>query len=102
MRVRDPRGYPLWHKINVVQKWSICTIVSQFNDFLHSALSLAQTLTKPYPFWHTFGVQNPSLSGKLLENPTLCGTEVGQNGTLAVLAYAYHRKWECPPGYVYK
>ena len=29
--------------------------------------------------------------------PTLCGTEIGQNGTLAVLAYAYYRQWECPP-----
>ncbi len=41
----------------------------------------------PYPHWH-----------KICENPTLCGTEVGQNGTLAVLAYAYCRQWECPPG----
>ncbi len=37
--------------------------------------------------WHTFGVQNPTLNGTLLENSTLCGTEIGQNGTLAVLAY---------------
>ena len=46
----------------------------------------------PYPHWH-------KISGTLLENPTLCGTEVDQNGTLAVLAYAYGRQWEClPPG----
>ncbi len=31
------------------------------------------------------------------ETPTLCGTEISGNGTLAVLAYAYFRKWECPP-----
>ena len=62
----------------------------------HSVLSVAQLLEKPYPIWHTFGVQNPTLSGTLLENPTLCGTEIGQNGTLAVLAYAYCRQWECP------
>ncbi len=67
------------------------------SNFWHSTLSLAQQLEKPYPFWHTFAVQNPILSGTLLENPTLCGTEVGQNGTLAVLAYAYCRQWECPP-----
>ncbi len=40
----------------------------------------------PYPLWHTFGVQNPTLPDTLLENPTLCGTEIGQNGPLAVLA----------------
>ena len=51
---------------------------------------------KPNPFWHTFGVQNPTLSGTLLENPTLCGTEIGQNGTLAILAYVYGHQWECP------
>ena len=42
-------------------------------------------------------VQNPTLSDTLLENPTLCGTEVGQNGTLAILAYAYCHQWEFPP-----
>ena len=36
-----------------------------------------------------------TLSGILLENPTLCGTEVGQNGTLAILAYVHCRHWEC-------
>ncbi len=36
----------------------------------------------PYPHWR--------------KNPTLCGTEVVQNGTLAVLAYVYCRQWECP------
>ncbi len=39
----------------------------------------------------------PVLSGTLLENPTLCGTEISQNGTLAVRAYAYCHQWECPP-----
>ncbi len=39
----------------------------------------------------------PSLAQNL-RNPTLCGTEIGQNGTLAILAYAYCRQWECPPG----
>ncbi len=29
-----------------------------------------------FPLWHTFGTQNPTLSGTLLENPTLCGTEI--------------------------
>ena len=43
---------------------------------------------------HTFGVQNPTLRGTLLGNPTLCGTEVGLNGTLAVLAYMLCRQWE--------
>ena len=56
-------------------------------------------MQKLYPLWHTFGVQDPTLSGTLLETPTLCGTEIGQNGTLAVLAYAYCRQWEYPPGY---
>ncbi len=28
---------------------------------LSSAVSLAQPLEKPYPFWHTFGVQNHTL-----------------------------------------
>ncbi len=57
-------------------------------------VTLAQPLEK-----NTFGVQNPNLSGILhvLENPTLCGTEIGQNGTLAVLAYAYCHQWECLP-----
>ncbi len=54
-----------------------------------------------YPQWHkiskTLPCQNPTLSGTLLENPTLCGTEIGQNGTLAILAYAYCRQWKCPP-----
>ncbi len=49
--------------------------------FLHSALSLAQPLEKS-PLWHTFDVQNPTLSGTLLENPTLCGSEINQNGIL--------------------
>ncbi len=30
-------------------------------------------------------LQNPTLSGTLLETPTLCGTGIGQNGTLATL-----------------
>ncbi len=64
----------------------------------HFEFSLAQKLEKPYRLWHTFGVQNPTLTGTFLENTTLCGTEIGQNGTLAVLAYAYCRQWECPPG----
>ena len=34
-------------------------------------------------------VKTPTLSGTLLENPTLSGTEMCQKGTLAVLAYAY-------------
>ncbi len=35
-------------------------------------------------------------SGTTLENPTLCGAEIGQNdGTFAVLAYSYCRKCEC-------
>ena len=67
---------------------------------LHFALSLAQKLEKPYPLRHTLGVQNPTLTGTLLENLTLCGTEIGQNGTLAVLAYACCRQWECPPGFL--
>ena len=46
----------------------------------------------PYPHWHKIC--------KTLENLTLCGTEVGQNGTLAVLAYVYYRQWECPPGHI--
>ncbi len=67
------------------------------NPLCFSALHL-HTFTYPFcQFWHTFGVQNPTLSGTLVENPTLCGNEVGQNGTLAVLAYAYCRQWECPP-----
>ncbi len=61
---------------------------------------------KPYPYWHKIwteihtltGTKNPNLSGTLLENPTLCGNGIGQNGTLAVLAYAYCRQWEYPPG----
>ncbi len=69
-----------------------------YRNFWHSALFLAQPVGKPYPLWHTFGVQNPTLSGTLLENPTLCGTDIGQNGTLAVLEYAHCRQWECPPG----
>ncbi len=40
----------------------------------------------------------PSTHSKpLLENPTLCGIEIGQNGTLVILAYAHCRQWECPP-----
>ncbi len=49
--------------------------------------------------------ETPSLSGQpypyrhkvWTHKPTLCGTEFGQNGTLAVLAYAYWRQWEYPP-----
>ncbi len=66
-------------------------------DILHYALFLAQPEQKPYPLWQIFGVQNPIFSGTLLENPTLCGTEIGQNGTLAILAYAYCRQQEYPP-----
>ena len=66
-------------------------------DFLRSALSVAQPLEKPYPLWHTFCVQNPTLSGTLLENTTLCGTGLDQNGTLAVLAFTYSCQWVCPP-----
>ena len=93
-----PNPYPYWHKstkkgtlcgTTIVEKWLIGTNF----DILHSPLH--NHWKKPYPFWHTFGVQNPTLSGTLLENPTLCGTEIGQNG---VLAYAHCRQWECPPG----
>ncbi len=66
-------------------------------NLANSALFLAQPVQKPYPLWHTFGVQDSTLSGTLLENPTLCGTEIGQNGTLAVLAYVYRHQWEHPP-----
>ena len=38
-----------------------------------------------------------SYSSSSHQNPTLCGAEIGQNGTLAVLANAYCRQWECPP-----
>ena len=69
--------YPYWHKI--------CETLPL----------LAQNLDpNPYPFNLVFN----TLSGTLLENPTLCGTEVGHNGTLAVLAYMYCHQWECPPG----
>ena len=61
---------------------------------------VAQPLEKPYPSWHTLVVQNPTLSGTLLENLTLCGTEVGQNGTLPVLAYVYCRQWSYLCGWV--
>ncbi len=60
---------------NVAQKW--LKIRSILCNFLHSALALAQPLEKKYHLWHTFGVQNPTLSGTLLENPTLCDTEIG-------------------------
>ncbi len=69
-------------------------------DILHS--SWHNHVQKPDPLWHTFGVQNPTFSGTLLENPTLCGTEFDQNGTLAVLAYAYCRLWEYPPGAMFR
>ncbi len=109
-----PNPYPYWHKstkkgtlcgTTIVEQWLIGTIVgayrrkfSQFcTIFWHSTLSLAQLLENPYPFWHTFGIQNPTLSGTLIKTPTLYGTEVGQNGTLAILAYVYCRQWECPP-----
>ncbi len=46
-------------------------------------------LGNPYPYWHKIG--------KTLENPTLCGTENSQKGTLPVLAYGYWRQWEWPP-----
>ncbi len=52
-----------------------------------------------YRLWHTFGLQNHTLSGILPENPTLCGTEIGQKGTHAVLAYMYYHQWEHPPLY---
>ena len=48
--------------------------------------------------WHTFVVHNPTLTGALLENPTLCGTEIGQNSTLAILTYVYCHQWEYPLG----
>ena len=35
--------------------------------------------------------ETPTLSGTLLENPTLCGTEISQKGIHAILAYAYCR-----------
>ena len=81
--------YPYWHKSTKknTKKWFIGTNVG----------ALAQKLEKPYPLWHTFDVQNPTLTGTLLENPTLSGTEICQNGTLAFLAYTYCRQWECPP-----
>ncbi len=54
------------------------------------------TFPNPYPYWHK--IWDPTLSGTLLANPTLCGTEIGQNGTLDILAYMYCRPWEYPPG----
>ncbi len=60
---------------------------------------MAQPLEKPYPLWHTYGVQNLTriISGTLLETPALCGTGISQIGTLAVLAYVYCHQWESTP-----
>ncbi len=96
---RNP--YPHWHKIfakpypNWHQIWTEIHTLTGTNP-QKGVPFVAQPLEKPYPFWHTFGVQNPTLSGTLLENRTLCGTEVGQNGTLSVLAYMFCPQWECP------
>ena len=38
-----------------------------------------------------FGVQNPTLNGTLLENPTLCGTEIAQN--IKHTTYKMHEIW---------
>ena len=97
------KGYSLWHNycwkvLNCYNCWHIAPEIRPIlRNFWHSTLSLAQQLKNPYPFWHKSGVQNPTLNGTLLKNPTLCGTEIGQNGTLAVLAYEYCCQWECPP-----
>ncbi len=88
--------YPYWHKsiknailcsITVVKKCCIHTNIENLDNlvqiltwilFLHFALSLAHPLETPYPLWHTYGVQNPTLRGTLPETPNLWGTEICQ------------------------
>ncbi len=85
------RTLPLWHNycwkvVNWYNYWLGGPILW---NFLHSTLSLGTTTGKTIPFLAHNWCSNPTLSGTLLEYPTLCGTEVGQNGTLAILAYVY-------------
>ncbi len=62
-----------------------------FSAFVHDfELPTARMAPRnPYPHWHKIYETLPLL--------TLCGTEISQKGTLAVLAYAYCRQFECPP-----
>ena len=94
--MRNP--YPWWHKI--CQTWSLLVHKICQTWSLHGVL-LAQNLgPNPYPYWHKFDVKNPTLSGTLLENTILCGTEIGQNGTLAILAYTLPSMRVPPPPWV--
>ena len=45
-------------------------------------------------------VQNPTLIGTLLENRILCGTDIGQKGTHATLAYMYMLSMGAPPRFL--
>ena len=77
----------------------MCQLLGQFRaifDILHSSWHNQcknHTLSGTYLAFKTL-----SLVAHCLKSPTLCGTEIGQNGTLADLAYAYCRQWEYPPG----
>ncbi len=85
--------YPLWYKY--------CWKVVNWYKCWRSAPKIRPLSLENHWKNHTLSPHiwcpNPSLSGTLHENPTLCGSDIGQNGTLAILAYVYCRQWECPP-----
>ena len=62
------KEYPLCHNCSskVVYHYNCWRVAPKirpiYRNFCHSALFLAQPLENPYPLWHTFGVQNPTLS----------------------------------------
>ncbi len=77
-----------------VQNWAICVA-----QLLEKPYPIWQSLwlEKPYPIWHRFGVQNPTLSGTLLENPILCGTGIGQKGNPRHPSISVMLSMEGPP-----
>ena len=103
------KGYPEYCEYcgtTIVKKWLIGIIVGAYHRKFGQFCAIFHILRSPWHnHWKNHNLpgtnlvfKNPTFSGTLLENPTLCGTEVGQNGTLGVLAYEYCRQWECPHG----
>ena len=98
--------YPYWHKstkkYQKVVYWYNCWCTREnFGQFSAIFYILHSPWHKNWENHTLYGThlvfKTLPLVAPCLKNHTLCGTEIGQNGTLAVLAYAYCNQWECPP-----
>ncbi len=95
---RNTMGHPL-NLLDPSNNQTTHTIARSPNN-PHEMAHLLHILTADkWKNYHNIAINKnyPTLSATFLENPTLCGTEVGQNGTLAVLVYVDCRQWESPP-----